>query len=363
MKVRGRLRGVWLALWLAGAAGCVALGIYGDTPESPHEWWWLPLFLLLAGVSVVVAVRGFGRGLDADGNGVVVRKMLWARPIPWRELAAIEFKGVDSEALQNMYYNLVFQRHDGSRVTAEAPGGGARPGEYLFELRERLVAMRDAALGYPHAPADRPSDAAGTDKEDAPPAGPPSWVPPPWSGSTDKEDAPPAPAARSRIKRWGGVVVSVAVALAIAFVPLPDLGSLLGDDETGAADSPAVDADAQRVYWEDLQPGMCLREVPIRMDYIVVDCSAEHEDEVMSRGTLAGSKEWPGDDALWDAGADKCLSAFASYVGLDPDESRLDFDFLTPDKDSWNDGKGTLICFVLDPSHDQITRALRDAHE
>jgi hypothetical protein len=150
----------------------------------------------------------------------------------------------------------------------------------------------------------------------------------------------------------------VAVALAIAFVPLPDLGSLLG-----AADSPAVDADAQRVYWEDLQPGMCLREVPIGMDYIVVDCSAEHEDEVMSRGTLAGSKEWPGDAALWDAGADKCLSAFASYVGLDPDESRLDFDFLTPDKDSWNDGKGTLICFVLDPSHDQITRALRDARE
>ena len=44
----------------------------------------------------------------------------------------------------------------------------------------------------------------------------------------------------------------MAVALAIAFVPLPDLGSLLG-----AADSPAVDADAQRVYWEDLQPGMC----------------------------------------------------------------------------------------------------------
>ena len=82
MKVRGRLRAVWLALWLAGAAGCVALGIYGDTPESPHEWWWLPLFLLLAAVSVGVAVRGFGRGLDADGNGVVVRNTLRARP-PW----------------------------------------------------------------------------------------------------------------------------------------------------------------------------------------------------------------------------------------------------------------------------------------
>jgi len=131
--------------------------------------------------------------------------------------------------------------------------------------------MRYAVLGDHHAPADRPSDACGT----------------------DEEAAPPAAAARSRVKRWSGVVVSVAVAvaLAIAFVPLPDLGSLLGDDETGAADSSAVDADAQRVYWEDLQPRMCVREVPIGMDYVVVDCSAEHGEEVMSRGTLAGSKE------------------------------------------------------------------------
>jgi hypothetical protein len=49
--------------------------------------------------------------------------------IPWRDLAAIEFNGVDSKVwdISNMYYALVFERHDGSRVTAEAPGGGTRP--------------------------------------------------------------------------------------------------------------------------------------------------------------------------------------------------------------------------------------------
>ena len=75
----------------------------------------------------MVAVRSFGCGLDVDGNGVVVRNMFRATSIPWHELAAIEFKGVDSEAMSDMYYKLVFQRHDGSRVTAEAPGGGIRP--------------------------------------------------------------------------------------------------------------------------------------------------------------------------------------------------------------------------------------------
>jgi len=365
MKVRGRLRAVWLPLWLAAAAGCVPLGMYGDTPEDTlgsHQIF-LSLFLFLAALLVLGAVRSFGRGIDADGNGVVVRNMFRATSIPWRELAAIEFKGVDSEAISDMYYQLVFERRDGSRVTAEAPGGGALPGEYLFELRERLLAMRSAALGYrqrgedqegdredswptyTHAPADRPSDAAGTDDEVA------------------------IPATRSRVKRWSGAIAGVAVALAIAFVPFPSFGSLLWN--VGRVFH--VDVMPLRVYWEDLQPGMCIREDPNGMDYLVVDCNAEHEEEVMSRSTLARSDEWPGDAAVEDAALEKCKPAFATYVGLELHESRLDLDFSTPDKDSWNDvfpilrspmiGKATLICFVWDPRHDQITRALRDAHE
>jgi hypothetical protein len=121
--------------------------MYGDTPEDTlrsHQIF-LSVFLLLAALLVVFAVRGFGRGLDVDRNGVVVRNMIRATSIPWRELAAIEFKGVHSEAMSDMYYQLVFQRQDGSRVTADAPGGGATPGQHLFELRERLLAMQSAA--------------------------------------------------------------------------------------------------------------------------------------------------------------------------------------------------------------------------
>jgi hypothetical protein len=66
---------------------------------------------------------------------------------------------------------------------------------------------------------------------------------------------------------------------------------------------------------------------------------------------------------LKDTAGEKCKSAFGSYVGLELGDSRLDFDFVTPDKESWTDSKVTLICLVLDPDHDQITRALRAAHE
>jgi hypothetical protein len=173
IQVRGRLRAVWLALGLAAAVGCVPLGMYGDTPEDTlgsHQIF-LSLLLFLAALLVMLAVRSFGRGIDADGDGVVIRKMFRAISIPWRDLAAIDFKGDsddlaaidfkgdsddlaaidfkgDSEVwdISGWYYKVVFQRRDGSRVTSEAPGGGIRPGEYLFELRERLLAMRSVAL-------------------------------------------------------------------------------------------------------------------------------------------------------------------------------------------------------------------------
>jgi Bacterial PH domain len=96
---------------VAGAAGCVAVGVYGYTPEDTHESHrqYLSVALFLAAVVVVLAVRSFGRGLDADGNGVVVRNMLRARSIPWSELAAVEFKG--DWDISGWYYKLVFQRH------------------------------------------------------------------------------------------------------------------------------------------------------------------------------------------------------------------------------------------------------------
>ena len=349
VKVRGQLRAVWLPLWLAAAVACVPLGMYGDTPEDTlgsHQIF-LSVFLLLAAVLVVLGVRSFGRGLDADGDGVVVRNMFRATSIPWRDLAAIEFKGVDSEALSNMYYTLVFLRQDGSRVTTDAPGGGIRPGEYLFELRERLLTMQSAALGYrqrgedqqgdredswpayPDAPADRPSDAAGTDDEVA------------------------IPATRSRVKRWGGRIAGVAVALAFVVVPLPSSGWLLWN----VGRVLHVDVMPLQVYWEDVQPGMCVREDPNGTDYLVVDCNAEHQEEVISRSTLARSDEWPGDAAVEDMAGEKCKPAFATYVGLELDQSRLDFDFATPDESSWNDLRHPSLAMADDrQSHTDLSR-------
>jgi hypothetical protein len=64
----------------------------------------------------------------------------------------------------------------------------------------------------------------------------------------------------------------------------------------------------KRVYWEDLKPTMCVR-FPQAIDatYVtVVDCRVEHREEVSSRTTLTGGRQWPGDDAVDAASEVKC---------------------------------------------------------
>lgn len=121
----------------------------------------------------------------------------------------------------------------------------------------------------------------------------------------------------------------------------------------------------KRVYWEDLKPTMCVR-FPQATDttYVtVVDCRVGHQEEVMSRTTLAGGTKWPGDDAVDAASEVKCRAAFESYVGIAYDDSRLELDSVTTDAAGWADGDHTLVCLVLDPANEHLTRTLRKAQE
>jgi hypothetical protein len=367
IKVRGRLRVVWLAVWLAAAAMYGAIAFFAEGQSAAwSDRLFRACFLVLAAVHVVGGVRGFGRGLDADGYGVVVRNRLvpgvgdsiplrLRRPIsiPWRDLAAIEF-GVTHEDV----YRLVFLRRDGSRVAAQVPGGGIEPGQYLFELRERLFAMRDAARAGPHAPTDEPTDAARTDQDVAVPAG----------------------ATRRRIVYRGTIAAIVGAAAVIGIIT--DTGA---DDVTADPEPPAVNLPSQspvstpslssttpepspvpgrQIYWENLQPGMCgSLDISDHQQFTLAACSAEHEVEVMSRSTLAGSKEYPGFDIVDAAALAKCERAFAAYVGLQWEDSLLDLDYLVPHEWDWKAGKVMLICLVWDWDNPyDLTRSLRGAH-
>ena len=127
---------------------------------------------------------------------------------------------------------------------------------------------------------------------------------------------------------------------------------------------PAPLAKAKRIYWENLRPGMCVRNPSSASAlYItVVDCRATHDEEVTLRALLTGTRKWPGDAAVDAAAEAKCHAAFASYVGVPFEQSRLETDFYTTDRTGWSAGDHRLICLVYDPDDSSLTRSLRGSH-
>lgn len=123
-------------------------------------------------------------------------------------------------------------------------------------------------------------------------------------------------------------------------------------------------ARSRSIYWASSKPGMCL---VLRDDdeYNVTrtDCRAKHDAEVMLRSRLAGSRTWPGEDALDRKALKVCEAAFPRYVGLALNESLLDVDYITADRAGWEDGDRTVICLVFDPNEEWTTRALKASRE
>ena len=109
---------------------------------------------------------------------------------------------------------------------------------------------------------------------------------------------------------------------------------------------------------------MCVRNPSSASElYItVVDCRATHDEEVTLRGLLTGTRKWPGDAAVDAAAEAKCHAAFASYVGVPFEQSRLENDFYTTDRTGWSAGDHRLICLVYDPDDSSLTRSLRGSH-
>ena len=136
-------------------------------------------------------------------------------------------------------------------------------------------------------------------------------------------------------------------------------------DEPVAAQPTGPMAKPKRVYWQDLKPMTCVREPDDETASFVtaVDCRAEHDVEVMSRTSLKKTKKWPGDEAVNTAAFEKCSAAFAGYVGVPFDESRLEASFYSTDKEGWDQGDTTLICLIYDPVATNAPRRLKGAAE
>jgi hypothetical protein len=136
---------------------------------------------------------------------------------------------------------------------------------------------------------------------------------------------------------------------------------------TTTSDAPVTtETGASEVFPEDLRPGDCFNDsghgTPDVGEITRVDCGSPHDAEVFGVPTLPGETgaPYPGDgeiDSLSDA---LCMGEFASYVGIDFQDSKWEFAYMPPDEVSWNKYDDRLVvCSLNDPSFNKIEGSKR----
>ena len=112
-------------------------------------------------------------------------------------------------------------------------------------------------------------------------------------------------------------------------------------------------------------PGPCFdleTESGVVTGWNEVSCEGPRQVEV-SFAALFEEGPFPGDDYLNDNGADTCLNAFETYVGISPDQSEYDVNWLVPTEDQWADGVRKGICLVVRDDGSPLTGTVKGSEK
>ncbi|TDQ51596.1 septum formation family protein [Actinorugispora endophytica] len=91
-----------------------------------------------------------------------------------------------------------------------------------------------------------------------------------------------------------------------------------------------------------------------------VDCAEPHDSEVYASHMIADGA-YPGEDAIYTEAEEVCTTEFETFVGMAYLDSELDFEYLYPTEDSWNElDDREILCMVVDPAG-QTTGSLEGA--
>ena len=119
----------------------------------------------------------------------------------------------------------------------------------------------------------------------------------------------------------------------------------------------------------DLSPGDCFDDPMVDGEFVeeietlpMVDCDEPHDNEAYAVLDLPDGA-FPGDDALYEEGLDRCLPLFEGYVGSSYETSRLDLFPITPLAEGWADGDRKVTCALYDVDLNKLTGSMRDSGE
>jgi hypothetical protein len=93
-------------------------------------------------------------------------------------------------------------------------------------------------------------------------------------------------------------------------------------------------------------------------DVPVVPCEQPHDSEIYFAYIIPDAETFPGtfDEHI----NSQCVPQFETFVGVHPDSSALQLNWLEPTAQSWAEGDRELLCIVADPAG-QVTGSLQGA--
>jgi hypothetical protein len=146
-----------------------------------------------------------------------------------------------------------------------------------------------------------------------------------------------------------------AVAGALLALVLAGCGGDVRDDAGRVTAAATTDTFSVRV-------GDCLGKLPTEStaELSLLPCAEPHYWEAFATAMLTGD-DFPGAAAVRNQAEDECTRAFAGFVGVAANKSKLELTMLTPTKETWTQANDReVVCLVGSPSGG-VTGTLKDA--
>jgi hypothetical protein len=154
------------------------------------------------------------------------------------------------------------------------------------------------------------------------------------------------------------LAIATVAAASLALSGCSLLGNIVGG---GATPPPSTDPSSVDVF--TLNVGDCLLDDKTSGDQITdvprIDCSQPHNSEAYASVTMDDGP-FPGSTAVDDKAVADCKAKFNTFVGLDYDQSQLNFTYYYPTEASWAQGDREILCLAVDPAG-QVTGSLKNA--
>src|SRR3954447_3513110 len=127
------------------------------------------------------------------------------------------------------------------------------------------------------------------------------------------------------------------------------LNQVTNTTQRDASGTPTAENDNADVF--SIKVGDCLNDASSNGTVTtapIVPCSKPHDSEAY-KSILMKDGDFPGADAVKTQADQGCGDAFADFVGISYDDSKLDISYYFPTSDSWADkGDREILCTVYD---------------